>query len=143
MNPVNNLQRFLDAQRDKFATALEEIRNGRKRTHWMWYIFPQIDGLGASETSKYYAIRNMEEAVAYLQEPLLRSRLLNICNALLALEGKSANQVFGNPDDMKLQSSMTLFAAVPNTDPCFKQVLDKYFAGQPDKKTLQLLGNYK
>ena len=106
----NNLKRFLDAQEKSFDTALAELRAGRKRSHWMWYIFPQIQGLGSSEMSRRYAIRDPDEARAYLADPVLSKRLIDLCNELLKLENLTATQIFGYPDDMKLQSSMTLFA---------------------------------
>lgn len=139
MSPTNHLNRFLEAQSTSFEAALTEIRNGRKRSHWMWYIFPQIAGLGFSETSKFYAIKNTAEAASYLHHPILGKRLVEISEALLYLEGKTANQIFGSPDDMKLKSSMTLFGALPDTNPVFHQVLDKYFDGTKDQKTLQLI----
>jgi len=140
MNTAPNLQRFLDAQERNYQIALEEIRHGRKKSHWIWYIFPQVHGLGSSETSRFYAIANMAEAVAYLEHPVLGSRLITISQALLQLNGRTANQIFGNPDDMKLRSCMTLFAAINGTNPVFQQVLDKYFDGQADEKTLAILG---
>ena len=126
-------------QQQDYQTALTEIKNGRKRSHWMWYIFPQISGLGFSSTSQHYAIRDLKEARSYLNHPVLGSRLIEISEALLALEGNNANQIFGSPDDLKLRSSMTLFAAVPESHPVFRQVLDKYFQGKPDRQTLTLL----
>lgn len=136
----NQLTRFTEAQANSYANALQEIKAGRKRTHWMWFIFPQIAGLGQSSTSKYYAIRDMNEAVAYLAHPQLSARLIEIANALLQLLGNNANQVFGSPDDTKLKSSMTLFAQVQGAPQVFQQVLDKYFGGEADKQTLKLLG---
>ena len=136
---MSDLQRFLDAQENDYAAALAEIRAGRKRSHWMWYIFPQIKGLGMSETSKFYAIKNFAEAEVYLAHPVLGKRLVEISNALLEIEGKTANQIFGSPDDVKLKSSMTLFGAVKNTNPVFQKVLDKYFDGAKDKRTLELI----
>jgi uncharacterized protein (DUF1810 family) len=141
MAQETNLQRFLDAQATDYAQALAEIKNGRKRSHWMWYIFPQIQGLGFSSTSKHYAIRDLAEATAYLQHPVLGKRLVEICTALLGLASSDASQVFGSPDDLKLKSSMTLFAATPGADAVFEQVLAKFFSGVRDGKTLQLLGN--
>jgi len=140
MNDHYNLQRFLDAQESDYATALAEIKSGRKRSHWMWYIFPQIQGLGFSETSKYYAIKNLGEARAYLAHPVLGTRLAQISCVLLSLPGNNPTQVFGSPDDMKLKSCMTLFASVPGTVNLFQQVLDKYFTGEKDARTLQLIG---
>lgn len=140
MSQTSSLQRFLDAQATDYPIALAEIKAGRKRSHWMWYIFPQIQGLGFSETSKHYAIKDAAEAAAYLQHPVLGGRLVEICQALLAGAGSDASRVFGSPDDAKLKSSMTLFAAVPGTSPVFEAVLAKFFAGASDSKTLQLLG---
>ena len=134
-----NLQRFLDAQQTDYATALAEIRAGRKRSHWMWYVFPQIQGLGFSETSRFYAIRNRQEAEAYLQHPVLGARLAEISEALLTLHLPNATRVMGSPDDVKLRSSMTLFAALEGANPVFQRVLDAFFGGEPDAKTLQIL----
>ncbi|MBS7564852.1 DUF1810 domain-containing protein [Mucilaginibacter sp. Bleaf8] len=135
----NQLDRFLKAQEQDYATALAEIKSGRKRSHWMWYIFPQIQGLGFSETSRYYAIHDIAEAEAYLAHPVLGARLIEIAKALLSLSGNNATQIFGNPDDIKLRSSMTLFASVPGADPVFEAVLNKFFDGDKDPKTLQLI----
>jgi uncharacterized protein (DUF1810 family) len=137
MRHANSLNRFLDAQESSYETALAEVRNGKKRSHWMWYIFPQIQGLGFSETSKYYAINNLAEAEAFLQHAVLGSRLIHICTELLRLKSNNATHIFGSPDDMKLKSSMTLFASVPNANPVFQQVLDHFFNGTKDEKTLQ------
>ena len=134
------LTRFLAAQETAYPTALSEIKNGRKRSHWMWYIFPQIQGLGVSETSRYYAIRDAAEAQAYLRHPVLGSRLVEISNALLTLPSNNATAVLGSPDDLKLRSSMTLFAALPAASPVFQAVLGKFFNGAADGKTLRLLG---
>ncbi len=136
---MSDLKRFLDAQEDDFEDALSEIRNGRKQTHWMWYIFPQMAGLGFSSTSKFYAIKDKTEAENYLEHPVLGSRLVEISKALLKIEGKTANQIFGSPDDMKLKSSMTLFGSLKNTNPVFQTVLDKYFNGAKDDRTLELI----
>ena len=136
---MNDLKRFLEAQENDFETALTEIGRGRKQSHWMWYIFPQIAGLGFSATSKFYAIKDRTEAENYLAHPILGKRLIEISNALLAVEGKTANQIFGSPDDVKLKSSMTLFGALDNTNPVFQRVLDKYFDGAKDQKTLELI----
>lgn len=135
-----DLQRFIDAQQRHYDIALTEIKNGKKRSHWMWYIFPQIQGLGFSETSKYYAIQNEQEAITFLKHPLLGTRLIQICHALLQLAQKDATHIFGYPDDMKLKSSMTLFAALPNADPVFQAVLNKFFNGTKDEKTMRILG---
>jgi len=136
---MNDLKRFLDAQENDFERALAEIKLGRKQSHWMWYIFPQIAELGFSSTSKFYAIKDRGEAENYLAHPLLGKRLIEISNALLKVEGKTANQIFGSPDDMKLKSSMTLFGALENTNPVFQRVLDKYFDSAKDGRTLELI----
>jgi uncharacterized protein (DUF1810 family) len=137
---MSNLTRFVDAQVTDYQQALAEIKAGRKRSHWMWYIFPQIQGLGFSSISQRYAIKDADEAAAYLQHPVLGARLLEISQALLGLASSNATSVMGSPDDLKLRSSMTLFAAVPGASPVFQQVLDKFFAGKPDGQTLQMLG---
>ena len=138
MEPLH-LNRFIDAHLRDYPNALTEIKNGRKQIHWMWYIFPQIEGLGMSEISTYYSIQDFEEAKAYMEEPLLRSHLLEISEALLEQECSDANQIFGFPDDMKLKSSMTLFAeACPDID-TFQKVLDKFFNGNRDQKTIDRL----
>ena len=135
-----NLERFITAQRENYTNALAEIRSGKKHSHWMWYVFPQIAGLGNSNYAKLYAIRNRNEAEAYLQHPLLGARLLEICLALLQLKESDALLVFGSPDNLKLKSSMTLFASVPGKDNAvFKQVLNKFFAEQMDSRTLEIL----
>lgn len=135
----DHLKRFLDAQENSYPTALAEIKSGKKRSHWMWYVFPQIQGLGLSETSKHYAIKDAAEAAAYLAHPVLGHRLLEISRALLALPGSDAHAIFGSPDDVKLHSSMTLFATVPGADTVFSSVLDKFFNGQRDSRTLREL----
>jgi uncharacterized protein (DUF1810 family) len=135
-----DLNRFVEAQGGIYDTALAELRNGKKRSHWMWFVFPQIAGLGFSPTSRMYAIKSLEEARAYLNHPVLGPRLRECAEAVLAVEGSSASAIFGYPDDMKLKSSMTLFACVEGSDPVFARVLDKYFDGEQDSKTLQLLG---
>ncbi len=134
-----HLSRFLDAQERTYDQALKEIKQGSKTSHWMWFIFPQVEGLGLSETSRYYAIKNKREAEQYLQHPLLGSRLIEICNALLALQTNDPVKVFGSIDAIKLKSSMTLFShAAPTTEVC-RQVLEKFFNGETDQKTIQLL----
>ncbi len=139
MSVPQNLERFLTAQQNTFQQALREIKNGRKQSHWMWFIFPQIAGLGFSETSKLYAIKNREEARLYIKHIILGSRLIEISKALLDIEGKTTNQVFGNPDDLKLKSCMTLFSELDNANPVFEAVLAKYFNGEKDTKTLRLI----
>ncbi|WP_426671117.1 DUF1810 domain-containing protein [Mucilaginibacter sp. McL0603] len=133
------LNRFVDAQEAVFQTALSEIKNGRKQSHWMWYIFPQIEGLGFSEISRYYAIKGIKEAEEYIKHPVLGSRLIQICNELLKLNGNDAHKIFGSPDDLKLKSSITLFSSLPNANPVFQLVLDKFFNGIMDNKTLQII----
>jgi len=136
-----DLQRFVDAQEHVYERALSEIKSGRKRSHWMWFIFPQIDGLGASSMSKRYAIRSVAEAKAYLAHPLLGPRLLESAEAALAVQTSSALDLFGSPDDMKLRSCATLFASVSSEDSVFSQLINKYFDGKPDDRTLQLTGD--
>ena len=135
-----HLERFLTAQERDYATALREIRSGRKRSHWIWYIFPQLKDLGYSETAKYYGIKDLDEAKAYLSEPTLRARLIEISEALLSLRVNDPETVMGYPDDLKLRSSMTLFAAADPEEPVFGQVLEKFFHGRPDQRTLDLIG---
>lgn len=135
----DTLQRFVDAQERDYEAALAEVKNGRKRSHWMWYIFPQVTGLGSSKTSRYYAIQDREEAGRYLRHPVLGPRLVEISRELLHLATEDATAVLGSPDDLKLRSSMTLFSALPDADPVFQAVLDKYFEGIPDSKTLKIL----
>ncbi|MGN0981344.1 MAG: DUF1810 domain-containing protein [Candidatus Limivicinus sp.] len=134
------LDRFLEAQRGAYAAALAEVRRGRKTSHWMWYIFPQIAGLGQSATARYYSIRDLEEARAYYAHPVLGQRLREISSVLLELRGSDPVAVFGGIDSMKLKSSMTLFAMAAPHDPVFQQVLDKYYSGEQDSLTLRLLG---
>jgi uncharacterized protein (DUF1810 family) len=138
MSKESNLKRFTEAQQSDYQAALSELKNGRKRSHWMWYIFPQIQGLGFSETSKFYAIKDVSEAEEFLKHPVLGSRLIEICNELIKLNSNNANQVFGSPDDMKLKSCMTLFASLSNTNPVFQAVLEKFFKGEKDQKRYKL-----
>ena len=134
-----NLTRFVEAQDADYDAALAEIRSGRKRSHWMWYVFPQIAGLGTSPTSQHFAITSLGEARAYLAHPILGSRLIACSEALLVIEGRSAHDIFGSPDDMKLRSSMTLFAQVSPAGSVFERVLGKYFDGRPDDRTIGLV----
>ena len=134
-----NLERFVEAQKHSYSTALSEIKTGRKKSHWMWYIFPQIKGLGYSSTAQYYAIQSREEAEAYLKHPALGKRLVEISEELLKLKSSNAREVFGYPDDMKLKSSMTLFFLV-SKETIFRQVIDKFFEGEMDERTKELLG---
>lgn len=135
----HNLSRFLEAQHGSFPIALSEIRQGRKQSHWMWFVFPQYVGLGISPTSQRYAIKSLAEAEAYLSDPVLGPRLMECAQALLDVDGGSAHEIFGSPDDIKLKSSATLFAHVSPPDSVFERVLDKYFRGERDDKTLRLL----
>lgn len=135
----HDLNRFVEAQADDYATALSEVRAGRKVSHWMWYVFPQFAGLGSSPTAQRYAIRSVSEARAYLGHPVLGRRLLEVSEAALGVEGRSARSIFGTPDDLKLRSSATLFAAVSPAGSVFHQILDKYFDGQPDVRTAELI----
>ena len=132
------MQRFIQAHENDYQTALAEVRVGYKCSHWMWYIFPQLKGLGFSSTAQYYGINGREEAIAYLKHPVLGARLREITSVLLTLEGKSAVEIFGRTDAMKLRSSMTLFYAVSEDD-LFKKVLEKYYGGKPDGRTLAML----
>lgn len=136
----HNLMRFVQAQEDDYELALAEIRSGRKESHWMWYIFPQFDGLGFSAASKLYSIKSVAEARAYLGHPVLGPRLRECAEAALSVEGRSALEIFGSPDDMKLKSCATLFAQVSPDGSVFHQLLGKYFKGQQDEKTVRLLG---
>lgn len=134
-----DLSRFVRAHQQDYERALREIRNGHKVTHWMWYIFPQLQGLGRSYMSQYYGIRDAGEARAYLAHPYLGGHLEEICRALLSLDSSNPRQVMGAPDDQKLRSSMTLFARVTEENGLYLAVLDKYYGGQPDRRTLDML----
>ena len=134
-----NLGRFVAAQSDHYATAVAELRAGRKRTHWMWFIFPQYDGLGFSSTAKYYAIRSLDEARAYLAHPLLGARLVECAETVVALSGRTPADVFGYPDDLKFCSSMTLFEHAAGPDSPFSRALDRCCGGQRDPVTLKLV----
>ena len=135
-----HLHRFLDAQERDYERALAEIREGQKRSHWMWYVFPHYEGLASSATSKYYALKSLGEADAYLRHPVLGPRLRECLEAVCAIDGRSASQIFGFPDDIKLRSCATLFASVSPPGSVFERVLAKYFAGEPDDRTLRLIG---
>ncbi|HOG29730.1 MAG TPA: DUF1810 domain-containing protein [Vicinamibacterales bacterium] len=139
MHDPYNLSRFVRAQEDDYPKALSELRRGRKRTHWMWFIFPQIEGLGDSPTSREYSIKSLAEARAYLAHPVLGPRLIECAEAVLGVEGRSAAEILGFPDDLKLRSSATLFARVAPSGSVFESILQKYFAGGPDAATLRLL----
>jgi len=120
---------------------LSEIKNGKKQSHWMWYIFPQLQGLGFSETSEFYAIKDIDEAKEFLLHPVLGKRLVELCNELLKLQSVNANSIFGSPDDLKLMSSMTLFSSL-NMNPVFQMVLEKFYNGKKDSKTLEMIGKH-
>lgn len=137
-----NLNRFLSAQDENYGDALSELKAGRKQSHWMWYVFPQIDGLGFSSTSKFYAIKTLEEAKAYLQHPILGARLLECAEAVMAIEGRKAIEIFGSPDDMKLRSCATLFASL-SPGSVFGRILDRFFNGNSDDKTLHIMQRLK
>lgn len=138
-----DLSRYVMVHQQDYQRALAEIQNGRKISHWMWYIFPQLRGLGRSTISQRYAIQNLEEAKAFLAHPYLGSHLVEISNALLSLKTNNPREVFGHPDDMKLKSSMTLFAHATKENQVFLAVLEKYYGGKQDSKTLMLLENRK
>ncbi len=139
MDDPHNLERFVAAQNPVYAAVLAELAAGRKRSHWMWFIFPQLEGLGRSAMARQYAIASIDEAIAYLAHPLLGARLRE-CSALLAgIDGRSANQILGDPDDMKFHSSMTLFAHAAPLEAVFRACLEKYFGGLPDTATLALI----
>jgi uncharacterized protein (DUF1810 family) len=135
----HDLARFVAAQAGDYDRALAEVRAGRKRSHWMWYVFPQLDGLGSSATAQRYAIKSRVEAAAYLAHPVLGPRLVEVCEAAVGVEGRSAFQMFGSPDDLKLRSCATLFAQVSPPGSVFERLLARYFDGEPDARTLRLL----
>ena len=137
-----DLNRFISAQEGVYDRALNELRGGLKRSHWMWYIFPQIEGLGNSPTTRLYSIKSLEEARQYLAHPVLGTRLVECAEAVLAVQGQSASDIFGHPDDWKLQSSMTLFKLVSGPRSVFESVLDKYYQGKQDSRTLQIVGKH-
>lgn len=141
-NYEQDLERFLVAQAHIYPYALSEIKNGHKRSHWIWFIFPQIQGLGYSVKAQYYAIKNIEEAKAYLTHPILSKRLIEISNALLAVPTNDVREVMGYPDDLKLKSCMTLFSIV-SVNPIFQQVLDKFFNGEMDEQTILIINGFQ
>jgi uncharacterized protein (DUF1810 family) len=136
-----DLSRFVDAQNAEYCQALAEIKSGRKQSHWMWYIFPQFDGLGFSWITKQYSIKSLAEAKAYLNHPLLGPRLLECAEAVVNIDGRTAHEIFGFPDDLKLRSCATLFACVSPADSVFERLLKKYFDGLRDDKTLDLISS--
>ena len=134
------ISRFMKAHQSDYQRALSEIKNGKKVSHWMWYIFPQMKGLGHSPMSEYYGIRDLDEARVYLADPVLGKHLIEMCEALLSLDTDDATEVMGQPDDRKLKSSMTLFDAATESLDVFQMVLDKYYHGKKDCRTLKMLG---
>ena len=141
MNDAFELQRFVDAQAPVMDAVRRELRDGRKRSHWMWFVFPQLVGLGHSAMAHRYAVASLAEARAYLGHPLLGPRLVELTDLVNRVEGRSAREVFGSPDDLKFHSSMTLFALARPDEPAFREALDRYFGGVPDKGTLDRLGH--
>jgi len=139
MNPDAGLQRFLDAQDAVYDDVLDELQDGRKASHWMWFVFPQLRGLGQSAMAVRYGIASLAEARAYLRNPVLGPRLRECTRLVLAVEGRSAHDIFGSPDDLKLRSCMTLFRAAAPAEACFDAVLRKYHGGEADPRTLELL----
>jgi uncharacterized protein (DUF1810 family) len=135
------LERFVRAQDDDYDRALAEIRRGCKQTHWMWYVFPQFEGLGISATSSHYAVKSVAEARAFLAHPVLGPRLLACAEAVLGLDGRTVMDIFGYPDNLKLQSCATLFAGVSPADSVFHRLIEKYFDGEPDARTLRLIAD--
>ncbi|MBX5012103.1 DUF1810 domain-containing protein [Rhizobium lentis] len=134
-----NLDRFIDAQNGVYEQALSELEAGRKTSHWMWFIFPQIAGLGTSAMAEKYAIRSAGEAAAYLAHPILSNRLLRCIEAMLSVDGRSAHEIFGSPDDRKLRSSMTLFAAISEHGSPFHQAIERFYQGKFDERTMEIL----
>ena len=139
MTDPNNLQRFIDAQAPVYEQVVAELTAGEKTSHWMWFVFPQLDGLGHSSMAKRFAITSREQAQAYWQHPVLGTRLRECIELMLAIKGKSAFQILDTPDDLKFRSCLTLFGAVLPDEPVFALALDKYFAGGSDARTLELL----
>lgn len=135
-----DLVRFIEAQADNYEQAVHELRSGQKRSHWMWFIFPQFDGLGTSATSHRYAIKSLQEAHEYLRHPVLGARIAECARIVNSLQGRSARQIFGSPDDMKFCSSMTLFELASGSKSEFTSALEKYFAGERDMTTHELVG---
>ena len=136
---INALERFVKAQTNTYEVAMNEIKNGRKRTHWMWFIFPQLRGLGMSSISRYYGLENFDEAKAYLAHPVLSGRLYELCSELLKHKDKTALEIFGDIDEMKLKSSMTLFALTSEDYTIFDEVLEHFFGGEMDEVTVKLI----
>jgi uncharacterized protein (DUF1810 family) len=138
--PDTDLQRFVAAQDPVYGQVCAELAAGRKASHWMWFVFPQLRDLGRSATARFYGLASRAEALAYWQHPVLGARLRQCARLVLAVQGRTAHDIFGSPDDLKLRSCMTLFAAVAPEEPVFAQVLQRFFGGEPDPRTLALLG---
>ncbi|HEX5380245.1 MAG TPA: DUF1810 domain-containing protein [Phenylobacterium sp.] len=138
-NDPHDLARFVDAQDPVIAQVRAEMAAGEKQTHWMWFVFPQIAGLGSTPMAQRYAVASLDEARAYLDHPVLGARLRDLTALVIAVEGRTAHQIFGSPDDLKFRSSMTLFGQAAPAEPLFREALAKYYAGQPDPRTLELL----
>jgi len=136
---TDRLGRFINAQNESFEEIIHELKSGEKVAHWMWYVFPQIAGLGQSATAKFYAIQDPSEAQAYLDHPILGKRLLECTQIVISLRGKSALAIFGDVDAMKFRSSMTLFMSVAGSDSVFQEAIENYFEGEPDQATLDIL----
>ena len=137
----NDLMRFLDAQNKLYLTALSEIKKGKKETHWMWFIFPQIKGLGKSDTANYYAINDLKEATEFLEHPILGKHLIEISELFLTFKRKSADGILGDLDARKLRSCMTLFSVVENANPIFQEILEAFFSGEKDPLTLSIINS--
>ena len=142
MQDDHNLARFAAAQDGVYASVLSELKQGRKRSHWMWFVFPQMLGLGRSDTARHYGIRSLDEARAYAAHPVLGPRLLTCTQLVNAIQGRNAAEIFGTPDDVKLHSSMTLFSQALPDETAFRDTITKYFEDQPDTATLRLLSRY-
>ena len=136
---INALERFVKAQTNTYEVAMNEIKNGKKRTHWMWFIFPQLRSLGMSSISRYYGLENFDEAKAYLAHPVLSGRLYELCSELLKHKDKTSLEIFGDIDEMKLKSSMTLFALTSEDYTIFDEILENFFGGEMDEVTVKLI----
>jgi len=143
MNLDDGIERFLSAQENTYDKALREIKNGMKESHWMWFVFPQIRGLGFTEYNVYFGLKDLDEAREYLEHPILGKRLVEISQAALGQKGKTAMEIFGRPDERKLKSCMTLFSQIQNADPVFEKVLEKYYNGVKDEKTISILDSQR
>ncbi len=139
MSEQSNLERFVEAQNDCYETVCAELAAGKKKTHWMWFVFPQLEGLGQSTMARKFALHSQQEAVEYLKHPVLGARLIHCVGLMLAVKGKSAFEILSTPDDLKFRSCMTLFAAVAPGDSVFKEALSRFCGGKPDPRTLELL----